>query len=329
MTCRRAACSATPHCPSRAAPSSRNRPSPIHSSLPHHHIPAVGWRAGRLAAVVCAIATIAGAAACTSDEAGGTNVARASAPATPPPVIAVPTVPYRVASVPSDAAITGTVTIAGTPPVEAVVRPTMDQRVCGTQFTERTVSVRGDRLADVVVWLTDARTGRELPLSRRFEISNVGCRLEPRVQAVLAGGTLNVRSRDPIPQRTRVVRQDTKALLAIIDHTDFGQVVPDDRVLARPGLLELTSDLHPWTRGWVAVFDHPYFDVTTADGAFSLEGVPPGSYTLAAWHERLGRIERPVVVGAGQRVSVTLTFGAAAEGGDGGDGVGTDPGRGQ
>ncbi|MHB1225875.1 MAG: carboxypeptidase-like regulatory domain-containing protein, partial [Gemmatimonadaceae bacterium] len=266
----------------------------------------------RMAAVACAVVAVAGAVACASDEAGGTTVARESA-ATPPPVIAVPTVPYRPATVPSDAAISGTVTIAGTPPAEVVVRPTMDQRVCGTQFTERTLSVRGDRLADVVVWLADVRTGRQLPLGRRFDVTNVGCRLEPRVQAVLAGGTLNVRSRDPIPQRTRVVRHDTKALLAIIEHTDFGQVVPDDGVLSRPGLLELSSDLHPWTRGWVAVFDHPYFDVTTADGAFSLEGVPPGSYTLAAWHERLGRIEQPVLVGTSQRVSVTLTFGAAPE----------------
>src|SRR5690606_7380536 len=120
----------------------------------------------------------------------------------------------------------GTVQFTGPVPAEVVVRPTMDQRVCGAEFAERTIALRGGRLADVVVWLTDARSGRQLPLARRFEVTNVGCRLEPRVQAVTAGGTLNVRSRDPIPQRTRVARQDSRATLAVIDHSDFGQVVP-------------------------------------------------------------------------------------------------------
>lgn len=253
---------------------------------------------------------MAGASACTSDEAGGTTISRESYPAGPPPVIAVPTTPYQPASVPSDAAITGTVLLVGATPAEEVVRPTMDQRVCGSEFTDRTVALRDGRLADVVVWLTDVRTGRQLPMARRFEVTSVGCRLEPRVQAVMAGGTLNVRSRDPIAQRTRIARQDSRVTLAVIDHTNSGQVVPNDRVLSQPGLLQLTSDLHPWTRGWIAVFDHPYFDVTTTDGAFSLEGVPPGSYTLAAWHERLGRMERPVTVRTGERVTVTLTFGA-------------------
>lgn len=264
--------------------------------------------------------------ACTSDEAGGTTLVRRDYPAGPPPVIAVPTTPYVPSDVPSAAAIGGAVLLVGEPPSEAVVRPTMDQRVCGTEFTDRTLALRSGRLADVVVWLTDARTGRALPMSRRFEVSNTSCRLEPRVQAVMAGGTLNVRNRDAIPQRTRVRRQDSRLTLAVIAQTDFGQVVPDDRVLARPGLLELTSDLHPWTRGWIAVFDHPYFDVTTSDGAFSLEGVPPGRYTLAAWHERLGRIEQQVTVGVGERVTVNLTFDRAAEAARaGGDGASQPP----
>lgn len=189
----------------------------------------------------------------------------------------------------------------------------MDQRTCGAEVADRSVSTRDGRLADVVVWLTDVRSGRQLPLSRRFTVTNTRCLLEPRVQAVTAGGTLNVRNADPIPQRTRILSHFTRATLAVIDHTNFGQVVPDDRVLASPGLLELTSDLHPWTHGWIAVFDHPYFAVTGSNGAFTMQGVPPGDYTLAAWHERFGRIERKVTVISGEQVEVTLTFGNALE----------------
>jgi len=74
-------------------------------------------------------------------------------------------------------------------------------------------------------------------------------------------------------------------------------------------LLELTSELRPWMRGWVAVFDHPYFAVTDASGGFTIEGVPPGSYLLTAWHERMGRTEQRVEVVAGEPTAVEITFG--------------------
>ena len=253
---------------------------------------------------------------CSSDEAAGTTLPPHSAAAggaaddrSEPPAIVTPPGPYRVTSVLSDGLVSGTVRITGEIPEDTLVRPTMDQGVCGTSFTDRTVAHRGDLLADAVVWITDVRSGRALPLRRRFEVMNTHCRLEPRVQAVVTGGTLNVRTRDPLVQRTRILRQGTESTLAVVRQNDAGEVVPVHDALASPGMLELRSDVHPWTRGFVAVFDHPYFDVTGADGAFSITGLPPGQYTIAAWHERLGRIERAVTITAGERATVVLTFG--------------------
>jgi hypothetical protein len=64
-------------------------------------------------------------------------------------------------------------------------------------------------------------------------------------------------------------------------------------------------------RAWVATFDHPYFAVTGENGAFSMDGVPPGSYTLKAWHPALGVTSHPLVVGP-QGASVTVKFGDPA-----------------
>ncbi|HEY0971688.1 MAG TPA: carboxypeptidase regulatory-like domain-containing protein [Gemmatimonadales bacterium] len=247
-------------------------------------------------------------AACSNDEAGGSTVRSARAEPPPPPVIAVPATPYREVRVVDDGWVAGSVRVAGDVPADTVVTPTMDQRVCGTRVTDRSVRLNRDRLADVVVWLTDIRTGKQLPLERRFVVTNEKCLLEPRVQAAVAGGTLNVRSADRLEHRTRISRHGGEAL-TVIQQNDFGQVVPDDRVLSRPGLLDLTSDVHPWTRAYVAVFDHPYFAVTGRDGAFQIDEIPPGSYTLAAWHERFGKKELPVTVRAGDRTVVEVVFG--------------------
>ena len=238
----------------------------------------------------------------------------AQAPAAPA-VIRPSPAPYRLATSGAMGTIAGSVRLAGDPPPDSTIRPTMDVRVCGASFVDRTIVRRGEGLGDVVVWLVDVGAGKPLPARRRFTLDNVRCRLEPRVQAVIAGGTLNVRSSDALLHRTRALRHGSEQVLARWEHNDFGQVVPDDRVLREPGLIELRSEVHPWTRGWIAVFDHPYFVVTPPSGVFTLDGVPPGSYTLAAWHERFGRVEQPVTVAAGQASPVTITFGTAVENG--------------
>ena len=62
----------------------------------------------------------------------------------------------------------------------------------------------------------------------------------------------------------------------------------------------------------VAVFSHPYFQVTGKDGSFSLKNVPPGTYTLSAWHERYGTSEHAVTLSPNGEETVTITFQAGA-----------------
>jgi len=61
-------------------------------------------------------------------------------------------------------------------------------------------------------------------------------------------------------------------------------------------------------RGWLVVLDHPYAAVTGADGHFAIADVPPGDYTVAVWHEVLGRMERPVTVPPAGRVLVDFSM---------------------
>lgn len=213
---------------------------------------------------------------------------------------------YQESVVAGTGQLRGTVTFEGVRPPDSTVTPTSHQDVCGQTLMDEQVALSGDRLAGAVVWLADARTGKRVPLARRFELVNARCRLEPRVQAALVGGTLNVRNDDPAPHRSRFVRQRTGRTIASVSQTDAGQVVPVDRVFPEAGLIEVRCDDHPWTRAWIAVFDHPYFAVTAADGRFTMDSVPPGAYRLVAWHPRLGRVERKVKVANGAAESVEL-----------------------
>ncbi|HEX2780696.1 MAG TPA: carboxypeptidase regulatory-like domain-containing protein [Gemmatimonadaceae bacterium] len=222
---------------------------------------------------------------------------------------------YVAIEVTNPGRITGTVTVAGDLPPDTVVHPTSDVQICGAELTDVAIEHDGEKLGGAVVWLDGLHSGKALPLVKRYDVVNEGCLVRPRVQAAAVGGTLNVRSRDPIAHRTRLLREGETTPVALVLETDDGQVVPLDHALDRAGLIEMRCDMHPWTRGWIAVFDHPYFQVTGPDGGFSLDSVPPGQYTLHVWHERLGGITRPVTVeGSGTaKVELELRYDASGK----------------
>jgi hypothetical protein len=70
----------------------------------------------------------------------------------------------------------------------------------------------------------------------------------------------------------------------------------------------IKCDVHAWMRSYVGAVEHPYFAVTGEDGAFSLPDLPPGTYTIAAWHERLGTRDQQVTLDAKDTKDVDFTF---------------------
>jgi hypothetical protein len=139
---------------------------------------------------------------------------------------------------------------------------------------------------------------------------NQDCRLLPHIQAVVAGTTVNVRSEDRLAHTTRFVRGGAGGdTVAVVPLTDDGQVVPNEHIAAKAGLVGATCLQHPWTRGFIAVFENPYFAVTASSGAFRIDSVPPGTYRLVAWHERAQtQVERQVTVSAGGNSTVDVAM---------------------
>ncbi|HMI48548.1 MAG TPA: hypothetical protein VK481_07750 [Gemmatimonadaceae bacterium] len=228
-----------------------------------------------------------------------------------PSVIAPAAQPYKVAPVTDGGTITGIVEFEGSVPVEEVVRPSVDQKVCGTSIVQKTYSLSGTRVGNAIVWLTDIRSGKAFPLGRRFDLTNDKCILDPYVQVIPTNSTLNVGNDDRALQTNRFINVGTGQIIGVAPFNDDGEVVPVDRFNV-PAEVEVVSEQHPWTHAWIAVLDHPYFAQTPASGAFSIEGVPAGKYRIRAWHPGLGVTDDSVTVGAGQRVAVQLRIRRAA-----------------
>jgi len=229
-----------------------------------------------------------------------------------PTVVSKPSAPYRPANVSGGVKLTGTIDFDGVFPADTVIQLPADAAGCGQRITDHRVQHTGTRIGGAVVWLTDIRTGKPLPLGRRFELVNEDCMLVPQVQAVVAPATLNVASEDVALHRDRIVNVGTGELEGIAPFNDNGEVVPFDRMLDGTEQLEITCDLHPWAKAWILVLDHPYFATSENSGAFSIDDVPPGTYHVKAWHPLLGTAEQSVTVAAGKPASVALRIGPAS-----------------
>jgi hypothetical protein len=219
---------------------------------------------------------------------------------------------YTPIAVQNGGSITGSVRYTGEAPEDTTITITRDERVCGNTLRRITVETSGDRVAGALVWLADVRSGRALPLAKRFELVQTRCTFGPLAQVAIAGGALNVRSDDAVQTRTVVVDTRTLDTLAVLPFNSPGALVPLDAQLRRPAMLEVRSTTHPWMEAWVAVLDHPYFATTDRDGSFKIEGIPAGSYQVKAWHPRFGLTTGTAAVQAGGEGNLELEFGAGS-----------------
>lgn len=74
----------------------------------------------------------------------------------------------------------------------------------------------------------------------------------------------------------------------------------------KPGEVALLCNVHPEMSAYVVVVETPYFAVTGRDGSFEIHGVPPGTYTLSAWHEKSKPVSTVVTVTEARAVRVRL-----------------------
>jgi len=85
------------------------------------------------------------------------------------------------------------------------------------------------------------------------------------------------------------------------------------QVLATPGTAHVNCNVrHTWMHAYLFVTEDPYHAVTDGGGRFVIDDVPPGTYTIAVWHEILGNRERQVTVAPGETATADFTLEAVA-----------------
>jgi hypothetical protein len=199
--------------------------------------------------------------------------------------------------------VTGKISYDGEAPARAPVRMAADPNCMPGQaesLSETTIVGSDGGLQNVFVHVKDGLGNRiyETPTAP-IMLDQEGCRYEPHVFGVFVGQPVEIHNSDPTLHNVHAIPKTN-------DEFNFGQqpnTPPMTRTFDEPEIgVSFRCDVHGWMRAYANVVTHPFFAVTTADGTFEIKGLPAGTYTIEAWHERLGA----------QTQQVTITDGAPA-----------------
>jgi hypothetical protein len=211
----------------------------------------------------------------------------------------------------SAATITGRVLLDGTAPPSEVIRldgdPKCVELAAGEERrTEHVVLGADNAVQNVFVYVKDGLPPRLYPVpTTPVVLDQQKCRYVPRVLGVQVGQQLTVRNSDPLLHNVR-------AEGAINEPFDVGTPVAGMEVkrffATREVMVPVKCNVHAWMNAYIGVLEHPFFAVTDGSGRFTLPPLPPGTYTIEIWHERLGTETQQITVAAKDTKDMTFSF---------------------
>lgn len=185
-----------------------------------------------------------------------------------------------------------------------------DREFCGDHIAPEALSL-GDSggIPNVVATIKNIQVGKPIDPNAQVELDNRNCQFVPHVQTAVVGSRLLIRNSDPILHNTHAFINGKRTAFNLALPIQGMEII---KKLKRPGLLSMTCDAgHTWMSAYVVVTEHPYASVTDNHGFCTLDDVPPGKYTIGAWHETLGEQTMEIEVSAGDTVAVTFEFRAS------------------
>jgi len=210
-----------------------------------------------------------------------------------------------------DADVKGIVSVDGPVPANVPIKmnadPVCARTASGPQMMETfVVGANGTSLGNVFVYVKDGLGNYVFdPPTGAAKIDQKQCRYHPHVFGMQVGQPLEITNSDPTLHNIHAVAKNNREF-------NNGQPLQNMKTThtftAPEVMVPFKCDVHGWMNAFVGVLNHPYFAVTDATGTFTLKSLPPGTYTIEAWHEKLGAMTQSVTVGASETKEIAFTF---------------------
>jgi hypothetical protein len=218
-----------------------------------------------------------------------------------------------VAGATGAASITGKIVFEGAVPVPEKYKMSADAfcaKAHPGDVAKQDIEIGPDRgIADVFVYVKSGISGTYPPPATAATIDQKGCRYTPHVFGVVAGQNIDILNSDPTLHNIHSLPEKNEPfnLAMPVQGMKYTKKFDQPEVMIR-----IKCDVHGWMAAYCGVLSHPFFAVTAADGTYTIKDLPAGTYTIEAWHEKLGTQTQQVTVGAQESKQAAFTFKAGA-----------------
>jgi plastocyanin len=208
---------------------------------------------------------------------------------------------------PSGGTISGKVTYEGAPAkmktIDMSMEPSCARMYATPQLAETVVTGAGNSLENVVVYIS-AGAPNDAASSTAAIFTQKGCRYIPHLLALQVNQELKITNEDqtvhnvhPQPKRNREWnKSQPPGAPPIRESYEQAEFIP------------VKCNVHPWMHGTLAVMPNSHYAVTGAGGSFSLANLPPGKYTITAWHESYGEQSQDVTISGSENRTTNFVF---------------------
>lgn len=208
---------------------------------------------------------------------------------------------------PSGGTVSGKVTYEGTPPkmkpIDMSMEPSCAKMYAAPQFAETVVTGTGNSLENVVVYVSAGAPDDAAPSTAAI-FTQKGCRYIPHLLALQVNQELKITNEDqtvhnvhPQPKRNREWnKSQPPGTPPIRESYEQAEFIP------------VKCNVHPWMHGTFAVMPNSHYAVTGDGGVFSLANLPPGKYTITAWHESYGEQSQEVTISGSETHTINFVF---------------------
>jgi hypothetical protein len=203
------------------------------------------------------------------------------------------------------ASVSGTVKLDGTAPKAAKIDMSQDAACKGTNAAETVVADKGN-LANVFVYVKDGIGNRTFDIPKEaVTIDQDGCKYHPHVLGVMANQNIQIKNDDMTTHNIHPTPKDNREW----NESQPPKAAPLEKTFTREEImLPVKCNQHPWMKMYVNVVKTPFYAVTDSDGKYEIKGLPPGDYTLAFVHEKMGEQDQKVTLAAKDSKTVDTTF---------------------
>jgi plastocyanin len=207
--------------------------------------------------------------------------------------------------------ISGKVSFTGAAPVMPIIdfssNPQCERQHLKPQRAQVVVVNPNGTLKNVFVWVKSGLPAAHwTPPAEAAELDQTGCLYEPHVLGMMRDQRLEIVNSDPVNHN---IHAESVANPAWNESQPPRAEHKFKQFASEEVLIPVSCSVHPWMKSWIGVSPHPFFAVTGDDGSFTLKGLPPGTYTVEAVHEKYGRKEGKVTVAPSGNAVLEFTYG--------------------